>query len=469
MSVRKGQVLVVDDQEYVRESIAAILTQAGHHARTAATAEEGLASVASHPTDVVVSDLNLPGASGLELVRLLAREAPGVPVIVLTAHGTVASAVACIKAGAFDYIEKPADPEALAVGVDRALAWSRTLRELERLRRDVGADEDEAPIGESAPWRRVMDLVDAAAHGDATVLLLGESGAGKEVVARQVHRRSSRAEGPFVTVNCAAIAPDLFESEFFGHRRGSFTGATADAEGRFRLAHGGTLFLDEVSCLPMPSQAKLLRVLQDGCFERVGDPRSIHVDVRVVAATNADLDAEVTASRFRHDLLYRLDVVRIVLPPLRERRDDIPLLAARLLPRLALRARRHVTGIAPETLRLLCAYDWPGNVRELQNVLERAVILERSEHLSPGTLPFAEAVAERAARSASGPAVTDLREAATRAERAAIQEALRASGGVRREACKMLGIDPRNLAYYLKKHGIKLDRPDSSAPEGDGD
>jgi transcriptional regulator with GAF, ATPase, and Fis domain len=252
-------------------------------------------------------------------------------------------------------------------------------------------------------------------------------------------------------VNCAAIPLELFESEFFGHVRGAFTGATADSVGRFRLAHGGTLFLDEMTCLPPAAQAKLLRVLQDGMFERVGDPRPLHADVRVIAATNADVDAERAAGRFRQDLLYRLDVVRIQIPPLRQRRSDIPLLAARLLPVHASRAGRAIRGIAPETLRVLCAYDWPGNVRELQNVIERAVILERGDVLTPASLPFGD---RPGARATPAPGDLHLRTASLRAEKDAIVEALRRSDGVRSEAARLLGIDPRNLAYYLRKHGI---------------
>ena len=455
MKSRTGQVLVVDDQEYVRESLAAILRARGHVVRTAATAEQALADVSVRATDVVVTDLHLPGADGLDLVRRLAQAAPGVPVLVLTGHGTVASAVACMKAGAFEYLEKPAEPEALCVALERALAWSDMRREIEELRRDV-RPRGEEPIGTSPAWRAVLALIEAAARGDATVLVLGESGVGKEVVAQELHRRSARAAGPFVAVNCAATPVELFESEFFGHRKGAFTGAVTDREGRFRVADGGTIFLDEITCLPPAGQAKLLRVLQDGTFERVGDARTLSVDVRVVAATNADLDADVAAGRFRQDLLYRLDVVRIVVPPLRERREDIPLLVSRLVPGFARRANRHVQGVLPETLRLLCEYDWPGNVRELQNVLERAVILERSEQLTPSSLPFAAArTFAPAADAGTARGELSLRDTAMRAERTAIAAALEACGGVRRAAARRLGIDPRNLAYYLRKHGLE--------------
>ena len=444
-------ILIVDDEAYVRESLAAILARRGHRVRTAKSADEALALVAQEALDALVTDLQMPGEDGLALVMRLSQAAPGIPVIVLTGQGSVASAVACMKAGAFDYLEKPTDPEALALVIDRALAWSRLQREVEIMRRSREPGDD-GPIGESPAWQAVMGLVEAAAGSDSSVVLLGESGSGKEIVAREIHRRGRRASAPFVPVNCAAIPVDLFESEFFGHVRGAFTGATSDSEGRFRLAHGGTLFLDEMTCLPPAAQAKLLRVLQDGTFERVGDPRPLHADVRVIAATNADVDAERAAGRFRQDLLYRLDVVRITLPPLRQRRTDIPLLAARLLPVHARRAGRAIRGITPEALRVLCEYDWPGNVRELQNVIERAVILERSDLLTPASLPFGDRPAGRAAPAHAGD--LHLRNASLRAERDAIVEALRRCDGVRSEAARLLGIDPRNLSYYLRKHGI---------------
>ena len=455
MSRPAAQVLVVDDQAYVRESLAAILQREGLAVRTAASAEEALEDAGRVPCDAVVTDLQLPGSDGLAVIEALARAAPGTPVIVLTGHGTVSSAVACMKAGAFDYLEKPVNPETLVLVLRRALDWRRMRRELEILSRETPPDDD-APIGESVAWRATTDLAERAADSDSPVLLLGESGVGKEIVARLIHRRSARAASPFVPVNCAAIPAELFESEFFGHVKGAFTGAAADREGRFRLAHRGTLFLDELGCLPPAAQAKLLRVLQDGTFERVGDGRAMQVDVRVVAATNMDIDAAAAAGTFRQDLLYRLDVLRLRVPPLRERREDIPLLTARFLTRSVRRTRRKIKDVSPETLRLLLGYDWPGNVRELENVLERASLLETSDVLTPASLPFA-ARAPSSTSSSSSPSGGDLRlrEAATRAERQVILEALRAASGNRSEAARLLGVDPRNLAYYLKKHEIR--------------
>jgi DNA-binding NtrC family response regulator len=448
-----SRVLVIDDQDYVRESLSALLRRDGHDVRAAASAEAGLTDASRHPPDAVVTDLQLPGADGLAVVEQLGRAAPGIPVIVLTGHGSVSSAVACMKAGAFDYLEKPVNPDALGLVVRRALEWRDTRRELELLRLAAPETDDGAPAGESAAWRKAVDLAERAALADSPMIVLGESGSGKEVLARLVHARSSRRARPFVAVNCAAIPPELFESEFFGHVKGAFTGASADREGRFGLAHGGTLFLDEVACLTPAAQAKLLRVLQDGTYERVGDSRALTSDARVIAATNADLDALAAGGAFRKDLLYRLDVVRVRVPPLRERRDDIPRLAARLLGRVARRTRRTLSGISPEALRQLVSYDWPGNVRELENVLERAAILERTDVLSPASLPFGDGAAAPAPDEEPGD--LRLREAALRAERQAITEALRVAGGNRSEAARLLGVDPRNLAYYLRKHGIR--------------
>ena len=448
----RGRVLVVEDEAYVRESLVAVLRARGFDAEPAASAAEAVAVVAKAPVDLVLSDLRMPGADGLELLRRLQSASPEIPVIILTGHGNVASAVECLKAGASDYVLKPADPEALEVAVQRALD-ARSLRREVRYLRGAAAPAAE-PVGESAAWRRVMGMVDAAAPTDATILLLGESGTGKELLARRLHRLSARAAGPFVRVNCAAIPLDLWESEFFGHRKGSFTGAGADREGRFHLAHRGTLLLDEVGAMPAAGQAKLLRAIQDGEFDRLGDEQPTRVDVRIVASTNSDLESEMKQGRFRADLFYRLNVVRIAVPPLRERKDDIAPLARLAAAEVAARLGRPAPAISPETLARLRAYPWPGNVRELRSVIERALILDpahalESLDLLPGPVPAPEA---REAAVAGGD--LNLREALTRLERDMLVEAQRRSAGVRKEAARLLGIDPRNLAYYLRKHGL---------------
>jgi two-component system, NtrC family, response regulator AtoC len=396
------------------------------------------------------------------------QAAPDVPVVILTGHGNVASAVECLKAGASDYILKPAEPEALEVTLDRALETRALRREIDYLRGGSTEDPDdtEAPIGVSPAWLDVMKKARAVAVSDATVLLLGESGTGKELIARQIHRLSRRASAPFIRVNCAAIPVEMWESEFFGHRRGSFTGATGDREGRFRLAHRGTLFMDEIGTMPVPAQAKILRVLEDGEFDRLGDERPTRVDVRILAATNSDLPSEAEAGRFRQDLFYRLNVVRIDLPPLRERPEDVPALTDRFVRQFAARLGRKPPEISPEVRADLLSYSWPGNVRELQNVIERALILNPGPELLPLDLP--PAPASGAAGAGPGPAQArgtaatqeiNLRTALGRREREAVVEALRQSGGVRKEAARLLGIDQRNLGYYLRKHRIDPDRP----------
>jgi DNA-binding NtrC family response regulator len=457
----RGRVLVVEDEAYVRESLGEVLRARGFDVDLAGSVAEALTALGRITVDVVLTDLKMPGADGLDLVRRLRTGDRDLPVIVLTGQGTIASAVACIQAGAADYILKPADPDALEMELERAIEARALRREVDYLR---GADAEEpegaaVPIGQSPSWTEVMKRVRAAAPSDAAVLLMGESGTGKELVAGLLHRLSRRATGPFVRINCAAVPIEIWESEFFGHRRGSFTGAHADREGRFRLAHRGTLFMDEVGTMPPPAQAKILRVLQDGEFDRLGDERPTRVDVRIITATNSDLPAEVAAGRFRQDLYYRLNVVRIDLPPLRDRADDIPPLVQRFVRRFAARLGRAAPDVSPEVMADLCAYPWPGNVRELQNVIERALILNPGTSLGPLDIPPSPG---RAAAGDGSGGELNLRTSLGRREREVVVEALRRSGGVRKEAARLLGIDQRNLGYYLRKHAIDPDRPEGS-------
>jgi DNA-binding NtrC family response regulator len=464
----RGRVLVVEDEAYVRESIEKVLRSRGFDVDSAPGVEEAVAALARAPVDVVLTDLRMPGGGGLEMVRRALALDARLPVIVLTGHGTVASAVECMKAGATDYLLKPTEPDALEMALERALGARDLLREVDYLRDAVEAGAAEEPLGESPAWRQVLAKARAAAPTDATVLLLGESGTGKELIARRLHHLSRRAAKPFVRVNCAAVPLDMWESEFFGHRRGAFTGAAGDRDGRFRLAHRGTLFMDEIGAMAPAAQAKILRVLQDGEFDRLGDEQPTRVDVRVVAATNSDLEAEAAAGRFRPDLFYRLNVVRIDLPPLRERVEDIPILARRFAAEVATRLARRPPVIPPAAMAELQAYHWPGNVRELRNVIERVIILGGGSGEIPGfDLPPAPPGAgrpESGARGAAvagdgGPSELTLRVVLQAAERAAVVEALRRAAGVRKEAARLLGIDQRNLAYYFRKHQIDPDDP----------
>jgi len=454
----RATVLVVEDEEYVRDSLVELLRARGFAPRAVAGVPEALATLERAPVDVVLTDYRMPGASGLDLVRSLHASSPEVPVVVLTGHGNVASAVECLQAGASDFILKPADPAALEVALTRALATRALQREVRYLR--GAADAEGEPLGRSPAWTRTMQMVEAAAASGSTVLLRGESGTGKELLARLIHRRSARAGGPYVRVNCAAVPVEIWESEFFGHRKGSFTGAASDREGRFHLADGGTLFLDEIGAMPPAAQAKLLRATQDGEFDRLGDTQPTRVDVRIVAATNADLEADIKAGHFRQDLFYRL--LQVMVPPLRERPEDIPLLAGFFAAQVAARLGRPAPTLTPDVVSRLQAYSFPGNVRELQNVIERALILNPREGLRGLDLAPEAGLPTPAPRPAAADAPGDpapdadlnLREVLTRHERALLVEADKRAHGVRKETARLLGIDPRNLAYYLRKHGL---------------
>jgi two-component system, NtrC family, response regulator AtoC len=459
----RGAVLVVDDEVYVRESLAAILTRKGFSVEAVAGADEALEDERLEGIDVVVMDLKMPGVDGLVLLQRLAERRPNLPVVVLTAHGTIYSAVACVKAGAFEYLQKPANPDELVLHLDRAIRQSGLRRELDYLRSDASEPGNRRPLGQSGGWQSVLGMVARVAPSDTAVLIQGESGTGKEEVAQLIHAQSARAKGPFVRVNCAAVPTELFESEFFGHRKGAFSGASSDRDGRFRVAHRGTLFLDEINAMPETAQAKVLRVLEAGVFERVGESHPTRVDVRLLCATNVDLEKQVEAGRFRNDLFYRVNVVTIVVPPLRQRAEDIPILARAFLREMSARCGRRISCVSPEAMELLMAYGWPGNVRELRNVIERGVLLEVSEQLTVSSLPWS--LVER-----SHPVAHTLRAALAAEERRLILAALERASGVRREAARILGIDERNLPHFLRKHGITAARPRRrKAPKSGGE
>ena len=446
----RARVLVVEDETYVRESLLELLRTRGFTVTGAPGVAEALQELARSPVDVVLTDLRMPGLTGLDLIQRIQAASPDVPVVVLTGHGSVAAAVECLKAGASDFILKPADPGALEVVLERALQARALKREVRYLRGTLAAEEQ--PVGTSPAWMHVIRMVESAAPTGSTVLLRGESGTGKELLARLMHRQSPRAAGPYVGVNCAAVPVELWESEFFGHRKGSFTGAAADREGRFHLADGGTLFLDEVGAMPQPAQAKLLRAIEEGEFHRIGDEQPTRVDVRIVAATNSDLEADIRAARFRHDLYYRLAVLQIQVPPLRERPEDIPLLATRFAAEVARRLGRPAPELGPEAAGRLQSYSWPGNVRELQNVIERALILNPGAGLDQLDIAPETGVLPASASGALGD--LNLRATLNHHERELLLEAQRRAKGVRKETARLLGIDSRNLAYYLRKHGI---------------
>ena len=458
----RAAVLLVDDEDYVRESLAELLAGRGYEVRQARSAEEALAPGAIDGLDIVVTDLRMPGISGEELVANLAKRDGDLPILVLTAHGTVSSAVECLRAGAVDYLLKPADIAELELAIDRALEEAARKRELQYLR-DRGTSTPKRLVGESPAWKETLATLAQVAPSDSPVLLIGESGTGKEELARQLHLDSTRSSRAFVAVNCAAIPAELFESELFGHRRGSFTGAVADREGRFRVAHRGTLFLDEINSLSTTAQAKLLRVLQDGAFERVGDSRPTRVDVRLVCAANTDLEREAEEDRFRSDLLYRINVITLRLPPLRDRPGDIRLLTESFVAEISEKLGREPPSISAETMAALERRAWPGNVRELRNVIERAILLCRGDELSTSLFPFRDRGNSGVGAGEPPTADLNLKHNLRAAERRTLQAALRRANGLRREAARLLGIDERNLAYYLRKHNLM-----DWEPEGEG-
>jgi two-component system response regulator AtoC len=446
----RGTILVVDDDENLRRTLSLLLRTAGHDVETAADVAGGEQVLASADVDLVISDLRMPGGSGLDLLAAVKRLELDVPVILLTAYGTVEGAVEAMHDGAFDYLLKPFDADELKMRVTRALALRRYRAENAFLqaRHDEDAGLD-GLIGVSPALTRVVELARQVAPSDASVLITGETGTGKEVLARSIHQRSARHERLLVPVSLAAVPLELLESELFGHARGAFTGVVAERAGKLELADGGTLFLDEIGDAPLALQPKLLRVLQDGVLERVGANQRRQIDVRVISATNRDLEGAIAAGTFRSDLYYRLRVIQIEMPPLRERREDIPYLAGHFLRRFGHRRPGGPPAITREALALLEAYAWPGNVRELENVIERAVVLCRGDVVGVGLLDLRERPAE-----VREPAGLKLDEALDRVERDMILRALEESKQVKARAARLLGVSERSLWYKLKKHGL---------------
>jgi two-component system response regulator HydG len=441
-------VLVADDEVGMRESVARVLRREGFHVVAVEDGTAALDVLRREPVDLLIADLRMPGLDGLELLRAAKVVAPDTEVVVLSGHGTIEEAVEAMKQGAWDFLTKPFDRAPLVRAVRQALERRALVLENRRLQRRVDELSDAREIvGTSAAITGVLRLVDQVAPTSATVLVLGESGTGKELVARAVHQGSPRRDRPFVRVNCAALPDTLLESELFGHEKGAFTGAVGRRQGRFELADGGTLLLDEVGDLSPLAQAKVLRVLQEGEFEPIGAARTQKVDVRVIAATNQDLAALVADKKFREDLYYRLQVITIGVPPLRERREDIPLLAQAFLGRYAARHRRPVEGFTEEALARLHDHGWPGNVRELEHTIERAIVLAREPFLGLADLPEPIAQAEPATRVVSIPIGMPLEEVELRL----IEETLRQTRGNKELAAKLLGIASRTIYRKLRE------------------
>jgi two-component system response regulator HydG len=458
-----GTLLVVDDEQANLDSLERIFSREGYQVLLAPGGEKALELLRREPVDVVLTDLTMPGMSGQELLRAVRAVAPEAEVVLMTAYGTVEAAVAAMKDGAYDFLTKPLKRHAVLKSVAQALEKRRLLQENRRLRARLAGLPTSAPIvGHAPPLRAVLDVIRQAAPSQATVLLLGESGTGKELFARALHEHSPRAPGAFVPINCAAIPESILESELFGYERGAFTGAAARKEGRVERAHGGTLFLDEVGELSGSVQAKLLRVLQEGEIERLGGTQAIKVDIRVVAATNRDLAAAVRDGKFREDLFYRLNVIQVVLPPLRDRVEDVGLLADHFIARASARNGKVVRGLTRAAVQALETYPWPGNVRELENALERAVVLSRGAELDVDDLPEAvrRASALRAAGAAGAvqPALAldgrtlsvALGTTMEEIELRVIRETLRHTRGDKNLAAQLLGIATRTIYRKLE-------------------
>jgi len=470
----KKTILIVDDEEStlrgLKQGLASAEGPAAYTILLAGRAEKAIEALQTHNVDVMLTDLRMPGMDGLELMKIAATISPQTQTIMLTAYGTVENAVEAMRHGAFNYLMKPVNLDNLELLVRQAIETRELQTQNIELRRRLEEKFGfENILGGSPAMQRVFDSIRQIAPTKANVLVLGESGTGKELIANAIHANSPRRDGPFVAVHCAALAKTLLESELFGHEKGAFTGAIASKPGKLERADGGTLFLDEISEIDLDIQVKLLRVLETWQFERVGGLKPINVDVRLIAATNRALEALVHRGAFREDLYYRLNVVTITVPPLRERRDDIPILVEAFVAEFAAANRRKITGLTPEALEALVAYDWPGNVRELRNAIESLIVLAQSKQITLEMLPaqFKEAAAGAAAGGLSGDAApsgsvllppgTSLQEA----ERLLMEETLRKTDFNVSRAAKLLGVSRRTLHRKINEYGIRTDRTDA--------
>ena len=457
-------VLVVDDEPAIVESLDKIFRREGFTVLTATNGDAGLELLRRHRVGVLLSDLMMPGTSGMDLLRAAKTVAPETEVVLMTAYGTVETAVDAMKVGAYDFVAKPLKRAHVVRVVRNALEKQSLVFENRALKAQLTERRRRSIIGTSLPWRRTMDIVHQAAPSEATVLLLGESGTGKELLARALHDNSTRARSAFITINCAAIPESILEAELFGYERGAFTGATATREGRFEAAHGGTRFLDEIGEISRHVQVKLLRVLQEGEIERLGaGGKTRRIDIRLVAATNVDLAEEVRAGRFREDLFYRLNVIPVQVPPLRDRREDVPLLTQHFMQLYAEKNGKPISGCTAAAMARLADYPWPGNVRELENAIERAVVLARANVLDEDALPREI----RDAASAGAPAMTfAIGTPLADIEMRVIRETLRHTRGDKRLTAKLLGIATRTIYRRLEAVGEAADGLELGDPDG---
>jgi DNA-binding NtrC family response regulator len=458
-TTRAGMILVVDDEEIMRDILETLLKREGYDVRLASSGEEGLELARSMPFDAAIIDIMMPGINGIETLDELKRIDEDLAVLIITAYASVESAIAAMKNGAFDYITKPFKNDEVLVVVRNALERRRLVNENRNLRQNIQERYHKFGniIGRSPRIRQVFDLIIQAAPSRATILIQGESGTGKELVARAIHANSSRSERSFVTVNSANLATDQLESSLFGHIKGAFAGALNPKKGLFDLADRGTIFFDEIGNVPLETQVKLLRVMQDREFMRLGGMEPVRVDARIIAATNLDLRQMMEEGRFREDLFYRLHVISIQMPPLRDRKDDIPLLAQHFLAKYGDENRKADLELTPEALDLLAAYEWPGNVREFENVIERAVVLTSGPAIGVGLIPdhVRKAPEFQAPQFVVPPEGISFKEVITDFEKRLIESTLEAAGGVQKRAAELLHIKPTTLNEMIKRHDIQ--------------
>jgi len=463
-----GRILVADDHDAIRRGLVRGLTEAGHEVEEASNGNQAIERLTDNYFDVVLSDLKMGGSDGMDVLRTTRALHPTTAVILMTAFGTVNTAVEAMKIGAFDYVQKPFEIEEMEVKIEKALEVKRLKNEIEYLR-DAQQDryDFEKIIGTSPALQRVLDIVKKVAKSNTTVLVRGETGTGKELIAGAIHHNSLRTSRNFVKVNCAALQENLLESELFGHEKGAFTGADKQRIGRFEQADGGTLFLDEIGDMSASTQAKILRVLQEHEFERLGGTRTLRVDVRLVAATNRDLPAMVAGGQFREDLYYRLNVVSIEMPPLRERKDDIVPLANTFIRKFSAELKKKMGGVEPDAQKLLMRYNWPGNIRELENTIERAMLLAEGKAIVGGDLRLGEAPAAGGPGRDQPSTVVKIPPTGIPledVERSALIEALKMSNWVQKDAAELLAISPRVMNYKIKTLGIEFPRGRRAAP-----
>ncbi len=467
-----ADILIIDDHDSMREGLELLLRRRGHRTRSAESGKLGMEMLEQEGADLVITDMKMARMGGMEVLRRVKEASPDVEVMVITAHGTIEKVVEAMKLGAADFITKPFSSEEFAVKVDRLVAEkeerSRLLRENQALRVENAYLKESTQarygeiVGDSEPMEELFSWIDRVARSDSTVMIYGESGTGKELVARAIHASSPRKDGPFIRVNCGALSESLLDSELFGHEKGAFTGAERRRRGRFELAHGGTLFLDEIATVPHTTQIRLLRVLQERELERVGGEDTIPVDVRIIAATNATPENLQEGTGFREDLFYRLHVVPLTLPPLRDRPQDIPLLVSHFVEKLRERTASVVERASDGALRMLASYDWPGNVRELENIIERALVMADGPELTEASIPQLTRGGARTPAKTNGTTHeplpsqgVDLNRAVEGMEERLLRQALDQAAGVKAEAARLLGLKPSALYYKLEKYGIE--------------